>query len=95
LGTLVGDSEGLRPPGPRPYRPDRAQKKARPPLDDGAALFGSRWQSEIAEALGVADRTVRRWSSGASPIPAGLAAELRAIVERRAEQLAELLRRLD
>ena len=30
----------------------------------GPALYGERWQSEIGRALGVTDRTVRRWAAG-------------------------------
>jgi len=28
----------------------------------GEALFGSRWQTDLAKAIGVNDRTVRRWA---------------------------------
>lgn len=28
----------------------------------GEALFGPRWQSQLAREFGVTDRTVRRWS---------------------------------
>lgn len=30
----------------------------------GGALFGPRWQTDLAHHLGVNDRTVRRWLSG-------------------------------
>jgi hypothetical protein len=43
-----------------------------PPMDSaeliraiGAALFGSRYQHDLAEGLGVNRRTVSRWSGGA------------------------------
>lgn len=38
----------------------------------GEALYGPRWQSNVAEDIGVADRTVRRWLAGYSPIPPGV-----------------------
>jgi hypothetical protein len=28
----------------------------------GIALYGVRWQTSLAEALGISDRTVRRWA---------------------------------
>ena len=30
----------------------------------GRALFGIHWQSDLARALGVSDRTVRNWATG-------------------------------
>ena len=35
----------------------------------GMALFGYGWQSSVARALNVSSRTVRRWSSGETPVP--------------------------
>ncbi len=42
------------------------------------ALIGRAWgwQSEIAHRLGVTDRTVRRWASGETQLPARVQAEL-------------------
>lgn len=57
----------------------------------GSALYGSRWQSEMARELGVSDRTVRRWVSGDSPVPDTAYDALRRLV---AERVA-LLRKLD
>jgi len=37
--------------------------------DCGRALYGERWQSELARALGYSYRTMRYWLSGRSPIP--------------------------
>lgn len=42
----------------------------------GQRLLGPGWQTRLARLLGVADRTVRRWASGDSPIPEGLPADL-------------------
>ena len=36
----------------------------------GECLYGTRWQSELARALGVTDRTMRRWVNGTHAIPA-------------------------
>lgn len=38
----------------------------------GEALFGNQWQTPLAEALGVSDRTMRRWVSGETPVPTGV-----------------------
>lgn len=47
----------------------------------GRALYGPEWQTPLADALGVADRTVRRWVAGDSAIPDGVAAALTAARE--------------
>lgn len=36
-------------------------------------------QRHFAQALGVSDRTLRRWLSGAQPIPEGAAADIRQV----------------
>lgn len=60
----------------------------------GAALYGQRWQSELARELGVSDRTVRRWVSGAFPIPPNVSVELHLILTRRSAACHELAREL-
>lgn len=47
----------------------------------GRRLYGDEWQMPLADALGVADRTVRRWAAGSSPVPASVAAALAAAIE--------------
>ena len=54
----------------------------------GIALYGARWQTDLARDLAVADRSVRRWASGQNPIPASLVGELLVLVEQRAVDLA-------
>lgn len=49
----------------------------------GEALFGPRWQSDLARALNVADRTVRRWDAGSHDVPAGAWDDLRALLTQR------------
>ena len=50
----------------------------------GEALFGPRWQREMARALNVNDRTMRRWVAGDTQIPVSVLADLeRLLVERR------------
>lgn len=60
----------------------------------GEAMWGPRWQSDLAEAVGVSDRTVRRWVAG-ERIPPGVFMDLiRLAVERAAylDQLADEMR---
>ena len=42
----------------------------------GVACFGNTWQTEMARALNVNSRTVRRWASGETPLPKQLKQEL-------------------
>jgi DNA-binding transcriptional regulator YdaS (Cro superfamily) len=44
----------------------------------GRDLFGYGWQTRLAERLGVDGSTVRRWVSGAVPVPNPAAAAIRA-----------------
>lgn len=56
----------------------------------GEALWGSRWQSDMAEALGVQSRTVRRWVAGETEIPPGVWVDLLRLMQERAARLDEL-----
>lgn len=60
----------------------------------GETLWGSRWQTEMATALGVSDRTVRRWASGDDEPRAGVWADLARIAEERRGAIGELTREL-
>lgn len=62
--------------------------------ETGEALFGSRWQTELAEALGINDRTLRRWHSGQNTCPPWLAEELAAICKERGAALSAIAERL-
>jgi len=46
----------------------------------GTVLFGPYWQRELARALSVNDRTVRRWAAGDYPVPQGIWDRLRQIL---------------
>ncbi len=35
----------------------------------GPALFGEHWKPQLARALGVSVRTVRRWANNGEPVP--------------------------
>ncbi len=60
----------------------------------GEALYGPRWQSDLARDLGVSDRTVRRWVAGDDPPPGVYIDLLRLVVERQVEldDVAEALK---
>ena len=57
----------------------------------GEALYGPRWQTPLADDLGVASRTVRAWLSGDRTISAGVAADIRALAEQRADSIRAAL----
>ncbi len=57
----------------------------------GEALFGSRWQTDLSEALDVDDRTIRRWLAGDSPIPMGLNIDLLRLLTERGADIDELI----
>jgi methylphosphotriester-DNA--protein-cysteine methyltransferase len=62
--------------------------------DAGEALYGPRWQSDIARDLNMSDRHVRRLASGAAELSPGMAADLQRICEERMALLADVIRRL-
>lgn len=63
-------------------------------VECGEALYGERWQSELARDLGVSDRTVRRWVAGATPVPSGVFVDLLRMVTERQVTLDALALRL-
>ncbi len=52
----------------------------------GGALYGPSWQTPLSEALGVSDRTVRRWVAG-NPIPDGAWDDIARLCKRRGNDL--------
>lgn len=61
----------------------------------GEALYGPRWQSDLARDLDVTDRTMRRWVADGGVPPGAYLDCLRLLVERAAEidHLVEHVRR--
>ncbi len=60
----------------------------------GTACFGNFWQTQMADALGVNPRTLRRWLSEELPMP-NLKGELQEIIIKRRKVMLEALDWLD
>ena len=63
-------------------------------VEAGEALYGPRWQSELARDLAVSDRTMRRWVADTSAVPVGLYIDLLRLTQERAATLDALAERL-
>ena len=61
--------------------------------DCGRTLFGERWQTALARALRVNPSTVRRWVSGAIPVPISRQVMIETLIRNR--KLEAKLRALD
>jgi predicted transcriptional regulator len=59
----------------------------------GTMLFGPRWQSEIARALGTTDRSIRRWIADDS-VPDEIVPKLRKQIDQRIKALKRVRQRL-
>ena len=57
----------------------------------GEALYGPRWQCELAREIDVADRTVRRWLDGTHAIPPGVALDLVQLLHERQHAIDDVL----
>ncbi len=53
----------------------------------GEALYGPRWQSELARAINVSDRTMRRWVAEPYEIPSTVWDEIGALLGRRRAEI--------
>lgn len=60
----------------------------------GEALYGPRWQSDLARALGVSDRSVRGWAAGDRVVPPGVWVDIVALLRQRADDCSALLHEL-
>lgn len=56
----------------------------------GESLFGTKWRVDLAQALDVSERTVRRWAAGTSPVPGDVWTEIDALLSNRAKRLRDL-----
>lgn len=62
--------------------------------DTGEALYGPRWQTDLAQVLGISDRTIRRWVSGADDVPSGAYLDLWRICEERVADIEDVIPQL-
>ena len=54
----------------------------------GTALYGERWQTDLAKALLMRDaRAIRQWLSGERKIPVGLDVAIDVLIEEKIETL--------
>jgi hypothetical protein len=60
----------------------------------GEALYGPRWQSELARGLDVSDRTVRRWAAG-DAVPDGVYLDLHRLCSERATTITKVQLAID
>jgi len=60
----------------------------------GEALYGPRFQRELAEALSVNERTMRRWVAGDFEPPASLQADIVRLLRDRRDIINALVRTL-
>lgn len=61
----------------------------------GQLLFGERWQTELARALGLSDgRRIRQWLSGDRPIPVGIWDDLRELLEDRSSKMELIVKQI-
>lgn len=60
----------------------------------GEALYGARWQSDLARALGVQERSMRRWLAGDRSIPEKMPDDLRGLLRAKGTALAQVRRKL-
>jgi len=59
----------------------------------GPALYGARWTTDLARAMGVTDRAVRRWQTGHFAISAARERDIRALLRERHALIYKLLTR--
>ncbi len=64
-------------------------------ISAGQLLFGERWQTELARALGLTDgRRIRQWLSGDRPIPVGIWDDLRELLEDRSSKMELIVKQI-
>lgn len=62
----------------------------------GEALYGERWQTDIAKALGISDsRRIRAILSGDRPIPPRIWKDIAVLLRERAVAALEVARRIE
>ena len=57
----------------------------------GIACFGNSWKASLADALNIARPTITDWLTGKKPIPVGIWADIKLILEKRNLEINEAL----
>lgn len=61
----------------------------------GEALFGTRWQTDLANALQLSDvRRIRQWMAGERKIPAGIWGDICILLRRRQMSIDDIIKEL-
>jgi hypothetical protein len=61
----------------------------------GKALYGDRWQTDLARNLGLTDgRRIRQWLSGDRPVPPGVWKDLGKLLASRQRLINDVLNNL-
>jgi hypothetical protein len=63
--------------------------------ETGTLLFGARWQSDLARALGTSTRMMRYWVAGTHPPPDDLNERLIRLIDARIAAMRDMTTRLD
>lgn len=63
-------------------------------VEAGRLLFGERWQSDLARALGTSSRMVRYWVAGTHTRPVDLHRRLAVLVQDRVDEMRDMIARL-
>lgn len=56
----------------------------------GEGLYGPRWQTDLSNDLGVADRTMRRWLADQASMPSGAWQDLTTLLGHRVDQITRI-----
>jgi hypothetical protein len=81
---------GTAPPARGFWRPAIVMDHREMIRQAGETLFGERWQSELSRAVGVSDRTMRRWVSDPYEIPGGVWNDIQQLLLTRAVEIEKL-----
>ena len=57
----------------------------------GELLYGTRWQSDLARAVGVGDRRVREWAAGERRTPPGVWVDIAGLLRDRQTEIEAML----
>jgi|AntDeeMinimDraft_5_1070356.scaffolds.fasta_scaffold21683_2 hypothetical protein len=64
-------------------------------VNSGRALYGERWQTDLARDLGLSDgRRIRQWLSGERPIPEDIEKDLATLLKKRQRKIEKALKEM-